>query len=111
MCFDAVHIARYSPRPGTPAARLADDVPPEEKERRRVALEELQTHIATEIHAAYLGQTVEVLVEERQRGRWKGRTVNNRLVFFEDGSDWRGRLARVHIEQTGAWSMRGSLVG
>jgi tRNA-2-methylthio-N6-dimethylallyladenosine synthase len=108
--FDAVHIAKYSPRPSTPAARLADDVPPEEKERRRVALEELQTHIATEIHAAYLGQTVEVLVEERQRGRWKGRTINNRLVFFEDGSDWRGRLAHVHVEQTGAWSMRGSLV-
>ena len=111
MRFDAVHIAKYSPRPGTPAARLADDVPPEEKERRRMALEQLQTRIAAEIHVAYLGQTVEILVEERQRGRWKGRTVNNRLVFFEDPADWRGRLARVRVDWAGPWSMRGSLVG
>lgn len=109
--FDAVHIAKYSPRPGTPAARLADDVLPEEKERRRVRLEQLQAQIAAEINASLLGNTLEILVEENQRGRWKGRTVNNHLVFFEDIADWRGRLARVRIEHASAWSVRGVLVG
>jgi tRNA-2-methylthio-N6-dimethylallyladenosine synthase len=107
--FDIVHIARYSSRPGTPAARLPDDVPPAEKERRRALLEELQTRISSEIHSALLGQTVEILVEDRQRGRWKGRTVTNKLVFFEDQNDWRGRLARVRVRWAGPWSLRGEL--
>ncbi len=105
--FDVVHIARFSPRPGTPAMRLPDDVPPQEKERRRALLEELQKQIAGEINASLLGQTVEVLVEECKRGRWKGRTVTNKLVFFEDAADWRGRLAQVQITRAGPWSLRG----
>jgi tRNA-2-methylthio-N6-dimethylallyladenosine synthase len=108
--FDAVHIAKYSPRPGTPAARLPDDVPAEEKERRRSLLEELQTQIAGEINASLLDQTVEVLVEELQRGRWRGRTKTNKLVFFEDRADWRGQLVRVRITWTGPWSLVGALV-
>jgi tRNA-2-methylthio-N6-dimethylallyladenosine synthase len=109
--FDAVHIAKYSPRPGTPAARLPDDVPAEEKERRRSLLEELQTQIAEEINASLLDQTVEVLVEERHRGRWKGRTKTNKLVFFEDAADWRGQLVRVRITWSGPWSLVGERVG
>jgi tRNA-2-methylthio-N6-dimethylallyladenosine synthase len=107
--FDAVHIAKYSPRPGTPASRLPDNVPPEEKERRRILLDTLQMQIAAEINRALLGQTLEVLVEERQRGRWKGRTRTNKLVFFEDAADWRGKLAYVRITWSGPWSMRGEL--
>jgi tRNA-2-methylthio-N6-dimethylallyladenosine synthase len=107
--FDAVHIAKYSPRPGTPAARLCDDVPGEEKERRRQRLEELQTRIAGEINAPLLGRTVQLLVEERRRAKWKGRTVNNKLVFFESNQDWQGRLADVKIVWTGPWSMQGEL--
>ena len=107
--FDTVHIAKYSPRPRTSAARLPDDVPPQEKERRRASLEKLQRQIAAEINASLLGQTVEVLVEERQRGKWKGRTITNKLVFFADVADWRGRLARVQITWTGPWSLLGQL--
>ena len=107
--FDAVHIAKYSPRTGTPAARLPDDVSPEDKERRRVALEELQTRIARAGNQTLLGQCTQVLIDDRQRGRWKGRTVNNKLVFFEDEGDWRGRIAVVRVTWAGAWSLRGTL--
>jgi tRNA-2-methylthio-N6-dimethylallyladenosine synthase len=106
--FDVVHVAAYSPRPGTAASRLPDDVPPQEKERRRKAVEELQRQIAGEINALLLGQTVEVLVEERHKGKWRGRTRTNKLVFFEDEGDWRGKLAQVQITWTGPWSMQGS---
>jgi len=106
--FDVVHVAAYSPRPGTAASRLPDDVSTREKERRRKALEELQEQIAAEINALLLGQTVEVLVEGRHKGKWRGRTRTNKLVFFEDEEDWRGKLAQVRITWTGPWSMQGS---
>lgn len=107
--FNVVHMAAYSPRPGTPAARLPDDVPSLEKERRRRALEELQAKIAEEINQALLGETSEILVEERLKGKWKGRTRINKLVFFPDDNDWRGKLAPVQITWAGPWSMQGSL--
>lgn len=109
--FDVVHIARYSPRPGTVAARrMEDDVPEEEKMRRFRALETLQTKIAGEINADFQGRTVEVLVEEKHRGRWKGRTRTNKLVFFEADGDLRGVTVAVHIEWAGPWSMRGEYI-
>jgi tRNA-2-methylthio-N6-dimethylallyladenosine synthase len=109
--FDAVHVAAYSERPGTPAARLPDDVPQEEKERRRMAIDDLQSRIVGEINAPFLGQCVEVLVEAKRKGRWQGRTATNKLVFFADDGDWRGRLASVRIAWTGPWSMIGEVEG
>jgi tRNA-2-methylthio-N6-dimethylallyladenosine synthase len=110
--FDVVHVAAYSPRPGTPAERLPDDVPSQEKERRRKAVDDLQECIVGEINARLLGQTVEVLVEERHRAKWRGRTRTNKLVFFETGEkDWTGRLAPVRITWTGPWSMQGEVQG
>lgn len=108
--LDVVHLARYSARPGTVAARrLPDDVPEDEKMRRFRRLEDLQAKISEEIHAGYLGRTVEVLVEDRAQGRWKGRTRTHKLVFFEAEGEWRGRLASVRIDFAGAWSLRGTL--
>ncbi|TET85569.1 MAG: tRNA (N6-isopentenyl adenosine(37)-C2)-methylthiotransferase MiaB [Anaerolineales bacterium] len=106
--FDVVHLARYSPRPVTVAARrMEDDVPQEEKMRRFRALEELQAQIAGEINAGYLGRTVEVLVEEMHQDRWKGRTRTNKLVFFKSDDDLSGRTVPVRIEWASPWSMRG----
>ena len=107
--FDTVHVAVYSPRPGTAASRLPDDVPPEAKARRRKIIEELQADIAGEINQRLLGETVEVLVEEKHRGKWKGRTRTHKLVFFEDDRDWRGKLTQVKITWAGPWSMQGEL--
>jgi len=108
--FDTVHIAAFSPRPGTSAARLSDDVPPEEKERRRKLLEGLQEGIAAEINRQLLGRTMEILVEGKHKGKWKGRTRINKLVFFQDDGGWRGKLAQVKISWAGPWSLQGELV-
>lgn len=109
--IDVAHLARYSPRPQTVAERrMEDDVPPDEKMRRFRALEELQEQVSTEINETYLGETVEVLVEENYQGSWKGRTRTNKLVFFDAEGDFRGRLVPVEIHHTGAWSMNGTLV-
>ncbi len=106
--FDVVHVAAYSPRPGTPAERLADDVPPEEKELRRRAVDDLQERIAGEINARLLGATVEVLIEARHRGKWQGRTRTNKLVFIPTGDeDLAGRLVAARITWAGPWSLQG----
>jgi tRNA-2-methylthio-N6-dimethylallyladenosine synthase len=108
--LDKAHIARYSPRPQTLAARqLEDDVPAQEKERRRKVLDDLQAEIVGEINARLLHQAVEVLVEGRKKDRWWGRTRSDKLVYFEDDAEWSGRLARVSVAWTGPWSLIGEV--
>ena len=109
--FDKVHIAAYSPRPGTIAWRkMPDDVSPEEKQRRKGLLEELQESIATEINAGYVGTTQEVLVDGRERGRWKGRTRTDKLVFFDLEEDLLGRFVGARIERSSPWALQGSII-
>lgn len=108
--LDVAHLARYSPRPGTVAARrMVDDVPEEEKWRRFRLLEDLQEGIAAQINARYLGKTVEVLFEDQVHGRWRGRTPTNKLVFLESELDLRGYIMPVQITWAGAWSMQAAL--
>jgi len=109
--LDVAHLARYSPRPGTVAERrMPDDVPDAEKWRRFRLLEEMQESIAAEINARYLGETVEVLFEANVRGRWKGRTPTNKLVFAESQENLHGRILPVQITWTGPWSMQARLL-
>jgi len=108
--LDSAHLARYSPRPGTVSARsLADDIPAEEKMRRFRLLEDQQERIVAGINAGLLNKQVEVLFEEQVKGRWRGRTPTNKLVFVESEGDLRGQVLPVRITRTGAWSMQGSL--
>jgi tRNA-2-methylthio-N6-dimethylallyladenosine synthase len=106
--LDVAHLARYSPRPGTVAdRRFVDDAPPAEKMRRFRVLEEQQERIAGEIASRYLGETVDVLFEEKVKGRWKGRTATNKLVFIENEGDLTGQVIKVRITWAGPWSMQG----
>jgi len=109
--LDKVHLARYSPRPGTVSARrMVDDVPEDEKRRRFQMIEQLQKEIGEKKNKRWLGETVEVLVEEQQKGRWRGRTPQSKLVFFDDPRDLKGQLVRVRIQHTGPWSLSGVAV-
>ena len=108
--FDTIHVAAYSERPGTIAARLLkDDVPLHEKRRRLKEVEKLQRSIAAEINSRLLGHNVEVLVEGEKKGKWYGRTMTGKLVFFPNGADCLGRLVPIQIERTSPWSLQGSL--
>jgi tRNA-2-methylthio-N6-dimethylallyladenosine synthase len=110
--MDVAHLARYSTRPGTVAARkMVDDVTEEEKLDRFRILEELQESIASEINAQFLGKEVEVLFEENVKGRWRGRTPTNKLVFVETKEDLRAKVLPVEITWTGPWSMQARQVG
>ena len=110
--LDVAHLARYSARPGTVAdRRFVDDVPASEKMQRFRLLEEQQERIASEIAARYLGEKVEVLFEEKVKGRWKGRTTTNKLVFIEAEDNLTGKVLPVRIIWAGPWSMQGESIG
>ena len=110
--LDVAHLARYSVREGTVATRrMEDNVSDEEKRRRFHLLEELQEQVVGEINKKYLGETVDVLFEEKVKGRWRGRIPTNKLVFVESEEDLRGKLCTVTVTWTGPWSMQAQLAG
>jgi tRNA-2-methylthio-N6-dimethylallyladenosine synthase len=108
---DKVHLAMYSPRPGTLSARWEDDIPHHEKLRRHQTLEKLQERLCTERNARRLGDTVEVLVEGTAKGRWTGRTRGNTLVHFADERPVLGKLVDVTISETSPWFLIGRPAG
>jgi tRNA-2-methylthio-N6-dimethylallyladenosine synthase len=111
--LDKAHIARYSARPRTVATRqLEDDIPYAVKEHRRKTLDDLQSAIVTELNTRYFDTVVEVLVEGKheRKGRWFGRTVTDRLVFFKSDENWLGKIALVKITWAGPWSLIGEQV-
>ncbi|MCO5188360.1 MAG: tRNA (N6-isopentenyl adenosine(37)-C2)-methylthiotransferase MiaB [Anaerolineae bacterium] len=105
-----VHLARYSPRPGTVSERrMDDDVPDAVKRARFQCLEALQRQIQLEDNQAFIGRNTSVLVEERYKGRWRGRNPQNKLVFFDDDRDLKGTVVDVKIVHAGPYSMSGVL--
>lgn len=108
---EKVHLAMYSPRPGTLSARWDDDIPHDEKFRRHQVLEKQQERIATELNSKHLGAVHEVLVERKSRGRWTGRTRGNTLVHFDEDRDLTGKLIDVKITRTSPWFLMGEAAG
>ncbi len=107
LCCEKVHVAMYSPRPGTLSSRWEDDIPWAEKKRRHRAIEKLQERVCTERNQGYVGQTLEVLVDGFAKGRWRGRTRGNTLVFFESEGNWQGELVDIHVTESTPWYLLG----
>lgn len=104
----------YSPRPGTPAASLPDDVPMEVKKQRLYALQELLNEQANAYNQAMIGTVQRVLVERLSRksaSEMAGRTENNRVVNFAGDLDMIGRFVDVKITEALSNSLRGEVVG
>ena len=108
--FDVVHLAMYSPRPGTFAAdRMKDDVPDDEKLRRLNDLLALQRTIAARKTSEWIGRTAEVLIEGRDElGRWYGRIRQGKRAVVLRGSGVEpGQVLNLRVVQATA----GQLVG
>ena len=108
---DKVHVAMYSPRPGTLSARWEDDIPAEEKHRRHQAIEVLQERLLRERNQQRIGDVFEVLVDRQQKGRWSGRTRGNTLVHVADERNLLGKMIDVRITSTSPWYLIGEAVG
>jgi tRNA-2-methylthio-N6-dimethylallyladenosine synthase len=116
--FEQVFAAAFSPRPGTPAARLADDVPRVEKKRRLQALLDLQEVIGHAANRAWLGHVTEVLADQQRPpsshdggggSRLAGRNRHNKLVHFDGQPDVLGQLVNVRVDHAGPYALAGSL--
>ena len=110
--LDVVHVAMYSPRPGTKAdEEMQDDVPREEKHQRLLAVEALQERIVSAKNMRLRGRTLDVLVEGQKNGKWWGRIRTDRVTFFNDPrEDLVGQILPVRIDDTTAYSLRGTAV-
>lgn len=109
--FDKVHVAAYSPRPGTFASReFEDNIPPSEKKERLNIIEQLQERIAYEINAKLLGKTVEILVEGKVKGKWQGRTRTGKLVFFNHSNNCLGKLMNIRVNKISPWALQGEII-
>jgi tRNA-2-methylthio-N6-dimethylallyladenosine synthase len=108
--FDGLFSFTYSPRPGTSALRLADDVPEAEKRRRLNVLNGHQQQWQRRRNEALVGNEYEVLVEAVDGdGRVSGRTPHFRIVHFDGPDTLVGQTARVEITRSGPNSLQGRL--
>ena len=122
--YDQVFAAAFSPRPGTPAARLADDVPAIDKRRRLNDLLAVQESIGLERNQRWVGRETEVLVEavqaprvhdhddgaagaDRPTPRLTGRNRENRLVHLDGDRSLIGQLVAARIERVGPYALVG----
>ncbi|MGB6977328.1 MAG: tRNA (N6-isopentenyl adenosine(37)-C2)-methylthiotransferase MiaB [Gammaproteobacteria bacterium] len=110
--FDQSFSFIYSPRPGTPAAQLSDDVPPETKKLRLALLQQRINLKAAEISQAMVGTMQNILVagvSKKNSSELFGRTENNRVVNFQGSPDLIGQLLDIKITGVSANTLRGEL--
>jgi len=111
--YDAAYIFKYSPRPGTPAFDMLDDVSPAEKTLRFLELEKIQKRIQNERSNSLVGKALKVLVEgssARSEDAFTGHSTCHRVVNFNGGRELLGNIVDVRITEARANSLIGEVV-
>ena len=107
--YDALFTFIFSPRPGTPAAKMEDPTPKEEKNRRFDKLCAVQNRISEETHASYVNKTFRCLVDGVDKDLLTARTEGGRLVRFHGEEDLIGTYQNITITGSNTWSLTGEL--
>jgi len=111
--FDLAFTFIYSPREGTPAAGMEDNVPMDVKKERLYRLNELVNAFSKESNEKLLGQTVEVLVEGESKNNSEvlsGRTRSNKMIHFTGSKDLVGQMVNVKVTTAQTWVLKGEIV-
>lgn len=111
--FDSAYIFKYSPRPGTPAFEIADNVEPQEKTRRFRELERVQRNLQENNLQRYMGRTLSVLAEKtsaKSADDLTGHSTCHRVVNFQGTDDMLGKIIDVRITKVKANSLFGEAV-
>ncbi len=108
--FDMAYIAQYSSRPGTKATNLKDNVPHVEKERRWKILSEILKETALEKNKQYIGNIVEVLVDEQKNGFLIGKTRGFKTVKFKGLNFLVGNFVKIKIINALPWGLKGEII-
>jgi tRNA-2-methylthio-N6-dimethylallyladenosine synthase len=107
--FDMGYIAKYSPRPGTVAEKMEDNVPKEEKERRWEILTEILKETALEKNKTFIGKEIEILPEEFKKGFLIGKSRHYKTVKFKGNKNLIGKFVKVKIIDALPWGLKGIL--
>jgi tRNA-2-methylthio-N6-dimethylallyladenosine synthase len=107
--FDIAYLAVYSPRQGTAAAKMRDDVPRLEKKRRWQVLQDLMEKIVLEKNQQYVRKTVSVLVDEYKNGQCIGNSSEMKRVRFPGKKNMVGKILNVKIKKAFEWILEGDI--
>jgi tRNA-2-methylthio-N6-dimethylallyladenosine synthase len=110
--YDSAYIFKYSPRPGTPAFQMFDNVSDEEKTRRFLELESVQKLNQFNALQSYLNREVEVLVEKistRKDNEYSGHTTCHKVVNFFCSDDLLGKIVKVKITEAKSFTLHGEI--
>jgi len=110
--FDSAYLFKYSPRPGTPSARLDDSVSAQIKRERFLVLESVQKRIQEEKLKEYIGKTVQVLAEcfsAKSESDLSGHTTCHKVVNFAADETKLGQIVEVFVTDAKVNSLRGRI--
>lgn len=110
--FDSAYTFIYSPRTGTPAAKMSEQISLAVKKERLQRLMDEQNKISLEINKSMLDMVVEVLVEGKSKtgkNMLTGRTDTNKVVLFEGKEELTGQFVKVKITNPQTWVLKGML--
>ena len=108
--FDMAYIAKFSPRPGTVAEKIGDNVPQKEKERRYKILTNLLKKIAKKENEKFLNKVVDVLVEKENEGILSGKSRHFKTIKFEGDKSLVGNFVKVKILKVEPFGLFGKLI-
>lgn len=112
--YDMAYTFIYSPRTGTPAAKMEHQIPQEEKSRRLQRLMDVQNVYSLQLNQAMEHKEYEVIVEgptKNDENHWFGRTTGNKMIIWEhDGSAAVGDTVKVAVDKGQTWVLKGHLI-
>ena len=110
--FDSAFTFIYSPRVGTPAAKMKNDLTEKEKNERLYELNELVNKYANDANQKYLGKVVPVLLESNseKEGKLMGYTDTMKLVNVSANEEYLGKIVNVEITDVKTWSLDGKII-
>lgn len=107
--FDISYIAQYSPRPGTKAEKLKDNVPKTKKKKRRDALQKLNERYSFENNKKYINKKVSVLIDKKiKENIWEGNSLEMKRVRVESEKDLLGEIVTVEVKEAKEWILLGN---
>lgn len=108
--FDMAYLNKYSPRPGTAAFKLKNNISQEEKENRYQKLNKILNTTALEKHRILIGKTLKILVEYKRKNHNYGKTETFKTVKFLSSRDYTGKFVNVKINKAQAFGLEGILI-
>ncbi len=109
--FAMAYLNKYSPREGTAAAKLNDNVSKAEKKKREQELNWVLAKTALEINQKLIGKTLEVLVDKKGKSDfWLGKTRTFKVVKFKSGQNLLGKFVKIKITRAGGFGLEGNYV-